>query len=725
MFTVFLNKTAQNPELETLSFGDLAEIVKNPSTTKPKEQLRLLLTAQGITARTAEAVQAAQFGALVLDIDKSSETMADCLATLHGVTFAAYTTSSHKPEADQNSYRVILPLQTAINADFYKIMQKNLILMFNADQAMAKPSQGFYEPSANNTNYQHAIQQGQCIDNSELWRDLVAIAAQPERSQSQPMQLITAATSREPLEITKQRALDALAQMDSDCSYIDWVTIGASIKSLWGADDGYSIWRKWSATGKGYLQGDCNTLEKLKCKFDTFKTDSVTIATLFYMATQQGISVLPSEQFLQQQALDGFGNLERSGIVWAVRNENGTPRQCHENLALVLEKNNMTCHINVIKKREEIVQNGELLSKKHGIALLKSYSGRENFNVYSIKDFLLVLARERQYNPVYALITSKKWDGIDRLPEFLSTITPVHPMQLSNGSFLHEELILAWLKQAVCVGLKLPQAIAQGVLTLSGAQGCGKTTWFRNLVPCEWQGDLILNEKRAVLDCKDSIMQITKSWICELAELDDTFRKSTTGAIKAFISTARDQYRLPYDDDSEEVPRQTVFGATVNGSSFLKDATGNRRFWTIEVANLNARHTVDMQQLWAQIYDIVNNDTAIGSDKFALSKEAQVALSEVNELHMEENQLADLLSSKIDWDNEQRIEITLAELYSRLLEVKGKAANVKLKDLREQLEKRGIKQTRTRGRLFVIPPFKNDFEYLINESDKDILKEFD
>jgi putative DNA primase/helicase len=83
--------------------------------------------------------------------------------------------------------------------------------------------------------------------------------------------------------------------------------------------------------------------------------------------------------------------------------------------------------------------------------------------------------------------------------------------------------------------------------------------------------------------------------------LDGTFRKSDIANLKAFVTSDADVYRMPYARSSNRYPRRTAFIASVNETQYLVDDTGNRRFWTIPVESIDYEHTVDMQQLWAEI----------------------------------------------------------------------------------------------------------------------------
>ncbi len=135
------------------------------------------------------------------------------------------------------------------------------------------------------------------------------------------------------------------------------------------------------------------------------------------------------------------------------------------------------------------------------------------------------------------------------------------------------------------------------VLVFQGIQGHGKTSWFKSLVPHHLRKDnLLFNPNN-----KDSVKQAISTWICELGELDATFRKSYIGDIKSFLSLDQDEIRLPYSAAPGRYPRRTVFFASVNDQRFLVDETGNRRFWVIAVQGLDHEHKVDMQQLFAEV----------------------------------------------------------------------------------------------------------------------------
>lgn len=105
---------------------------------------------------------------------------------------------------------------------------------------------------------------------------------------------------------------------------------------------------------------------------------------------------------------------------------------------------------------------------------------------------------------------------------------------------------------------------------------------------------------------KDDLLRATSVWIAELGELDSTLKREQS-SLKAFITQRTDRIRAPYAREATDNPRITSFGATVNQDTFLKDETGDRRFWVIPVnaIDLNAllkRDEMWFTQLWAEVY---------------------------------------------------------------------------------------------------------------------------
>ena len=114
---------------------------------------------------------------------------------------------------------------------------------------------------------------------------------------------------------------------------------------------------------------------------------------------------------------------------------------------------------------------------------------------------------------------------------------------------------------------------------LVGTQGIGKSTFLARLGK-QWFSDTHFDVGRG----KDGQEQVQGLWVYEIAELA-AFSKSDINLIKAFISAEVDRYRPSYGRVVEAYQRQCVLGGTTNEKQWLRDRTGNRRWWPVPVKN--------------------------------------------------------------------------------------------------------------------------------------------
>ena len=151
---------------------------------------------------------------------------------------------------------------------------------------------------------------------------------------------------------------------------------------------------------------------------------------------------------------------------------------------------------------------------------------------------------------------------------------------------------------------------------------------------------------------RDSVKSAISYWLVELGELDATFRKADIAALKSFLTKNRDELFLRYSRASSTFPRRTAFLATVNDKRFLRDETGNRRYWTIECGlNLVARHCIDVQQCWAQAAHLMRQ-----GEPHNLQRDEMDRLNAANEAHTEISPVEELFLSKFDWSDQRRPE---------------------------------------------------------------------
>ncbi len=214
-----------------------------------------------------------------------------------------------------------------------------------------------------------------------------------------------------------------------------------------------------------------------------------------------------------------------------------------------------------------------------------------------IEAYIAAVGEANPINPVADWILGSPWDGTDRLPAFYDTLVigDTYPWELKAL------LMRKWLLSAVAAVLMPKGFRCRGVLTLQGPQSLGKTSWVSSLVPDAALRDAVVKvDHHLDANNKDSILGACCHWLVEIGELESSMKKEVA-RLKGVLTRDSDKVRKPYARSESEMPRRTVFVATVNQANFLVDDTGNSRWWVIPVIGVDYQHGIDMQQLFAQL----------------------------------------------------------------------------------------------------------------------------
>ena len=188
----------------------------------------------------------------------------------------------------------------------------------------------------------------------------------------------------------------------------------------------------------------------------------------------------------------------------------------------------------------------------------------------------LAVAHRNAFNPASDRLRAlaEQWDGIERLPYWLEEVLAAKVEE--NREYL-AAIGAAWLK-GVCARVLLPGCKRDDVLVLRSPQGWRKSTAAQAIA------DAILPE--AFTDSVDlgnlseAKIQIRGVIVAELGELAGLTRGDME-SIKAFVSTKSDHFREKFGRHAQDFPRTCSFIGTTNDPVFLKDPTGNRRWWPV------------------------------------------------------------------------------------------------------------------------------------------------
>lgn len=247
--------------------------------------------------------------------------------------------------------------------------------------------------------------------------------------------------------------------------------------------------------------------------------------------------------------------------------------------------------------------------------LFYSITGREKLD-----NALLLVGSNNKINDVKRYLKSLKWDGVKRLDTLL-------PDYLGADGNPYTRVVM---RKSLCA------AVARGIVgavkfdnmpIFTGPQGIGKST-FLSILGREWFSDSL-----TTFEGKEAAELIQGTWINEVGELT-ALTKQETSAVKQFLSKTEDIYRAAYGKVTDKYPRRCVFFGTSNEEEFLKDTTGNRRFWPVDVGVYPAKKSIwdempkEVDQIWAEAYTY----WMLG-EKLHLSKEEEQLAEEMQEKH--------------------------------------------------------------------------------------------
>jgi hypothetical protein len=260
---------------------------------------------------------------------------------------------------------------------------------------------------------------------------------------------------------------------------------------------------------------------------------------------------------------------------------------------------------NYAVRDSDIVELRHYLSSKH-----------KNFEPPSalVFDAVQFIARRYAYHPVLNYLNSLTWDGVSRLDTWLKEYAGVEENAYTRE--IAKKTIVAAVKRIFEPGCKF-----DNILVLEGAQGVRKST-LCNILGGKWFADLSLD-----LKSKDAVEMLQGKWIIEISEMEVT-KKADAQSLKAFLSRCVDRIRLPYGRFSEDFPRQNIFIGTINptGAGYLKDATGNRRFWIVKTNGVIK--TDELSKIRNQLFAEAVVEYRKGCETYLESKEA-LAIAEV------------------------------------------------------------------------------------------------
>lgn len=250
-----------------------------------------------------------------------------------------------------------------------------------------------------------------------------------------------------------------------------------------------------------------------------------------------------------------------------------------------------------------------------------------------VQDAMIMCAEQNGFNEVLDYLKSLKWDGVPRLDtlfiDYLGAEDNVYTRAVARKSFT------AAVARAFEPGCKYDT-----MPILVGRQGAGKSTLIRTIGK-KWYADGL-----STFEGKEAAENIQGKWIIEAGEMAG-YTRAEENASKQFLSRQVDVFRQAYGRRTQEYPRRCVFFGSSNQYEFLKDVTGNRRFWPIDIEaqkptkNVYVNLPGEVDQIWAEaVVRYKNGESLIIEDNEAALKIAETA----REAHMESNSKQGLIN---------------------------------------------------------------------------------
>lgn len=236
------------------------------------------------------------------------------------------------------------------------------------------------------------------------------------------------------------------------------------------------------------------------------------------------------------------------------------------------------------------------------LACAKMYFER-TYGIWSptkFKDALLaVTSAERLYHPVKEYLSKLQWDGVPRVDTLLVDYLGAEDTPYVRA--VTRKTLVAAVARIFKPGTKF-----DSILVLNGKQGVGKSTLFAKL------GGQWFSDSLSISDMKDKTApeKLQGYWILEISELNG-MKKVDVETVKSFISRTDDKFRQAYGVSVESHPRSCIIVGTTNSDGgFLRDITGNRRFFPVSVTGEGKYHAwelTEVDQVWAEAIEYYNS----------------------------------------------------------------------------------------------------------------------
>lgn len=617
---------------------------------------------------------------LTLDLDYVQGDIWSSIELLFDFACLMYSTHTHSP--DNQRLRLIIPLSRPVLPDEYQAIARMIandigIDMF--DDTTYEPSRLMYWPSTSSDGeYVFKVQDEPWLNPDEIlnrytfgWQD---VSYWPESSRARAKLNSAIKKQEDPLE--KKGVIGAFCR-----TYSIGDAIAEFLSDIYtaGADDTRYTYTEGSTTGGVVVYEDkfsfshhgtdpassilCNAFDLVRIhKFGHLDEDakpdtpanrlpSFTKMSEFASSDKKVMQTLGRERMEKaQEDFDSVPN-EESETEWLKEltyTEQGKLKSTISNFLIIIQNEPLLKEkiaYNEFSNRAVVLGKLPWRSKDN----LSDWndtddSGLREFieKYYSISstakcaDALALAFEKHSFHPIKEYLNGLLWDGQERINTLF-----IDYLGAEDNSYVRtvtRKIIVAAVARVFVPGIKF-----DNMPVLSGPQGLGKSTIIKKLGK-EWYSDSL-----TTVNGKEAYEQLQGVWLLEMGEMMAT-KKADIEAVKHFLSKTEDIYRVAYGRRTSRFQRQNVFIGTTNDREFLRDRTGNRRFWPIDVGvNKHSKSVFkdltnyEIDQVWAEAVELFK-----ANEPLYLNSEEEKEAKKQQDSHSEESAKAGLIQEYLD-----------------------------------------------------------------------------
>ena len=582
-----------------------------------------------------------------LDADNADAGLLDDLDMTFINAYALYSTHSHTPE--KMRLRLIIPLSRTVTPDEYAAISRRIaddLTLSRFDPTTFEPARLMYWPSTPEDGefvFRYAdepfLDPDTVLATYPDWQDA---SLWPTTQPVEARMKHTAARQEDPL--TKQGIIGAFCRAHSITDVLENILSdkytptmqddrytfvgGSTTGGLVVYDDKYAYSHHATDPAGGKL---CNAFDLVRWHLFTpggtapdgsrVGDEKASIKKMQEYAAQDDATRHTLSEERREQSIREFGDLDELEKPKAPEDENwadqlevdkqGNVKDTLGNLAVILRNDPRLKDIayNIHRSGIDIRRDAEGHTSVPWTPIKPGWNESDMgalqiylehvYGLYTptkLKGILLAIATERSYHPVRDYIESlPAWDGVPRVDTLF--IDYLGAADTAYTRAVARKMMVAAVARVYQPGIKF-----DSVVVLNGPQGMGKSSFFAKL------GGKWFSDSLTIGDMKDKTApeKLQGQWILELGELAG-LKKVDVETVKAFITRQDDKFRHSYGYSVEDHPRQCIIvGSTNNEDGFLRDITGNRRFWPVTCTK-NSKYrpwqVADVvEQLWAEAY---------------------------------------------------------------------------------------------------------------------------